>query len=1519
MYTRLTLIALLFLSFAIPKSLFGAVDEEEMKAKLPMMMGQNNVGKDYWFTIPPCYEDESAGADNFVKVLVTSSKATKVTVEVPGKGYYKTLTTLPNGVIEFKLTPTEAQAILHSGRTDGPRAAKVYKQAGVHIFSDDPVVVYVVVRYRATSDGFLAIPTASFGTAYVNMVYKEPALGGNYFMAPFTGITAAYDNTQVTFTMGGGDEGNDEVPLDGGRKLRTGESAKEYLNKGDVWLLSVNGARQDLSGSRIEGTKPFSIVSGVHCANFPLAVYACDYTVEMELPIYTWGKQYYVAPKQGRKFNGIIRIYASEDDTEIFRDSSYIGTLRKGGGGAMGIAYHEMRVWPQYDDFGMSIDPKVATITANKPISIMYYNTGTTEDEKNPPPNTDPYMMVMTPIEQFQTEIFFPSPNATNGKNPFVDNYVTLVFELDNGAMPQDLMFAEMSRTGATPKWVTVAAKYGAGFNEFYVPYKGKKYGTTELKLVSEGVYGIRSDSTKFAAYSHGYGFFDSYGFPTSAALNDLTIPDTNAPVPTYVQTCDGDVLNDKGIVTDMPNEDENRSNMADLYLIDNLNENYDFQWKTQGGEFIPGQVRTLTWTLKVIDKKQAARATIYFVDRAGNDTTITIEYNPPEYEVVSGNNFGVVAETGGPVFMQDTIRNLSTLTPLYVTRVELQNGNQGFTIDSYIPNNWTPGMAIGIGEEVIVNIKFDPIIAKPLKKALYLDSLGIGYGDASFAECGFYYETEQRAMLGAAVIEVSDWTFPDKNINDANPDQHLISITNRGDQDLKVTGIKQDLTESVFTHNFRTLFPNVSVATPLVIKPGKSETFTAFFKPTAEQDYTDIIVFSSNAGNNKDSICILNGKGLNSQVSVVGYDWASFLIDRANYPAGPYDVLAGTPHQGFKLSNLGAPAIVARVVKVTVLNESPNARNYFKVGTENIVDYLNSKIVNLNLPGETSKEDKVTFQPTEIGLHSIQIQLEFNNAVGNTVLNVSYSGTGLVPNLEVSDVTYGKTLINDEAGALTGEYMVIVNNGTIEFGHELTIENVTITNNPNDVSNDINDFQGRTFKYDRTLIPVNTKLAIGDTLRIPVDFVARINGPNTATAEIKANANVNSTTYDNESDWLGEGYAIGINIAGPTEFPCVTEGPFIYEITISNTRDSSVTLDEIQLSITDLNGDGIDDLTIISPTTGLIIPANGSIVVQVRFDPSGKSDPQNIDLIVTHSYGTVLTVTGAKNAMNIGSRALDGKTVSNVTGSTLDRNQNPPRFMVSIGDEFDYEIDFVGNANTADVYEFTVNVNYNRFYLQPKFGVSELNKILLGANMQIKAGSFAINDHATNTQLGSKTITFKVVGINPNAPILSTSANIVKLPFLVVLPSDTEFFKPDDILSGKGTLGIFDMSHSLTGIVGCYTNTADIVEVGVAEICTGNLRLLYIGDLQGTEPGVTPNPVSSGGGTIEYSVPFDQQGEIEIYNTTMQRVATLFNGEMKQGRQSIDIPVSELANGAYYFKITMGQKQEMGRLIIQK
>lgn len=1511
LYTRLALIVLLLVSFSIPKETFGAVDEEEIKEKLPLMMGQNNVGKDYWFSIPPCYEDESAGHDNFVKILITSPVKTKVTVE-GSKGFYVTKQTIPNGVIEIKVNPAVAQAILHSGRSDRVREAQVYKGAGVHVTAEDPIVVYVMVRYYYTSDGFLAIPTSAFGTEYINMVYKEPDLGTQGWMSPFTAITAAYDQTKVNFTMGGGDQFDDGVPLYGGRVLKAGESTSEYMDKGDVWLLSINGKRQDLSGSKITGNKPFCIVSGVHCANFPLRVYACDYTVEMELPTYTWGKQYYVTPIMNRTFNGIIRIFASEDNTEVFRNESYVGTIMKGGGAPMNEGYLEMRVWPKLDDFGQVNPPKIATFTANKPISIMYYNTGTTED--NPRVITDPFMMVFSPIEQFQTEVFFSSPNATSGADPFTENYVIIVFEVHDGFMPPDLKFAEMYQSGAEPEWKPISQVFGGGYQEFTVPYKGKTYGTTRLVLGTEGVYGIKSDSTKFAAYSYGFSNFDSYGFPTSAALNDLTKPDTNAPIPTYVQTCDGDILIDMGIVTDMPDDDETRSNMADLYLISNLNDNYLFDWRSKTGEFIPGQQRTLSWWLTVKDKKQRARAEIYFTDRAGNDTTIVVEYNPPEYEVVDDNKFGIVNETNGPVTMQETIRNLHPTEPLLITRVELQKGDQGFKIDSYEPNTWAPGMEIAPLSEVKVNISFDPLVAKALDQPVYIDSLGVGYAGANGEECAFYYETEQEAFIGAPVIEVTDADFGKVNIINPNAEVKQIFIKNNSaKQPLNVFGIFKDVVLPEFTHDFADKFPNVSEANPLTIAPGEAETFNVFFKPTAEQIYTDNIVFKSDAAT-IDSVALLSGQGISSAVTVNGYEWNEYLIDRPAYPEAPHAVDAASPHQGFYLENLGTEVgVIVRVVDVEVVSETPNAREYFRVDNQNIHDYL-MNLEGRNLQAGDNIDKEVLFNPTQIGDHEIVFAFSFNG-IDVAPIEITYSGTGLVPNLTTSDVQYGEMLVDDEAGALSGQFMTITNNN-LDFPYELTVEGLTLTDAAN-VSADYTDFQGRTYKYDGTLLPAT--IPVGGSLQIPVDFVARLEGDNPVLAEVISNANTTVPEYDPASDWNGIGKSVGLNVIPVDKFPCLNDGPFTYPVRVENTTDDDVNIDNLSLNPTDLDGDGIDDVSILSQVTNLVVAGGGFIDVSVSYDPSTPFNKEYVELVIGHNYGNNITISGDETALYLGSKSLFGNTTSNVTGATADRSQTPPRYLVSIGDEFDYEITFEGNANGADITEFTVNLNYNSYFVQPKFGINELDNIDLGAgNAQIRANTFTIFDNLINPQKGSKSISF-VVESSDDQPILTNAGLIATLPFLAVLPADNELFDPTEVVAGNENFGVFDMSHTLTGIVGCYENTADLIEVGIREICEGTLRLLYIGDLEGQAAGVTPNPINNSGGTIEYSVPFDQQGEIAIYNATMQKVATIYNGMLKQGRQSIDIPVSDLANGSYYFKITMGQKQELGRLIIQK
>ena len=215
-------------------------------SQLPKLLGGNNLGKEFWFTVPPCFEDEG-GEANFVRVFVTSSVKTKVTIEIQGRGYLSVQYTVPNDVIMFTITPIQAQPYSKNGH-DPYVKEQIYDSAGIHVYADKPVIVYAVVRYHYTSDGWMCIPVSSAGKEYIVSGYKvDPMFNAiwGYKLPSTCGVVAPYDSTRVKFKMGG----NESSKTAGG--MKPGDSTEFVLNKGDVWMVSTNSDNGDLSGSKI--------------------------------------------------------------------------------------------------------------------------------------------------------------------------------------------------------------------------------------------------------------------------------------------------------------------------------------------------------------------------------------------------------------------------------------------------------------------------------------------------------------------------------------------------------------------------------------------------------------------------------------------------------------------------------------------------------------------------------------------------------------------------------------------------------------------------------------------------------------------------------------------------------------------------------------------------------------------------------------------------------------------------------------------------------------------------------------------------------------------------------------------------------------------------------------------------------------------------------------------------------------------------------------------------------------------
>ncbi|MBK7986030.1 MAG: T9SS type A sorting domain-containing protein [Ignavibacteria bacterium] len=679
------------------------------------------AGNEFWFSFPPCYE-EVAGAENTTRVFVVSQVRQPVTVEVQGKGWASTKMAPANEVLEFKLPTNVGQPYSKSTLVKAPKE-QIYSGAGIHVTSISPIVVYGISRFQYTSDGFLAIPVSGLGQDYVIASWPQYTAAGSSFELPaLSNIVAAFDDTEVTFTMGG----TSGSKTTGG--LRSGQTKKWMLNAGDVICIANDDDGQDIAGSRVVASKPVGVISGNQCANIPEGVPWCDFTAEMELPTTTWGKEYHVPALIDRLNNPIIRIFAHPDykNVKIYRDGKEWLVLPNNSRiENQAFAVRRLQDGP----------PKSTLITADAPIYVMLYNPGQGDDNVA----SDPFQCVISPVEQYQKEIIFSTPNAKGGTLPFTVNYLNIVYALnEKDSIPQDLEFAVVNN--GKFEWRSVASRFGVNPGQIFSAStsNGLKYGMKRIILPGDGVYSIRAKQP-FAAYSYGYSDYDSYGFPASVALGDLTKMDTMPPIPAYKVLCDGSAQGIDGklpVVNEIPHDANIRSNLAIIYMDIDPDSSYNYEFKVvdekgKPTKIIPGISTKIYWTLKVVNPAKDAQARIVFVDKAGNDTSIIVTYEAFPVSFNSQNiDFGYTY-INTPYARPFKVTNTSD-TSMKISRLECKSNTEGFVLTE---KNGLPIMlpfTLTSKQEKEFNVVFNKGTIGE-----FVDSIGIGN------ECQFFYSIE--------------------------------------------------------------------------------------------------------------------------------------------------------------------------------------------------------------------------------------------------------------------------------------------------------------------------------------------------------------------------------------------------------------------------------------------------------------------------------------------------------------------------------------------------------------------------------------------------------------------------------------------------------------------------------------------------------------------------------------------------------------------------------------------------------
>jgi hypothetical protein len=786
----------------------------------------SNAGTEFYFSFPPCLEPESTGLITDCRVYVTSSVVQLITIEVPGRSWLQTKSVIPNVAVEFIIPPAVAQPFLMRGSGALP-AETVYKEAAVHLKAQSPVVANAVTQYGSQSDGFLVLPVGSLGLEYIVSSWPQfNHTGTGYQLVSETTISAAYDGTVVQFVMGG----NSASLTSGG--LKSGQTATFTMNKGDVLCFASNGEIQDLSGSRIKATKPVAVVSGNQCAQVPSGIAGCDYISEMELPTATWGLEYHVTPILGRKKSPLIRIYAKEKNTTVYRNGQpWLAIPRNSG--KIDDGYVERRV----DDGA----PSCAVISADKPIYVVQYNTVQADDNIT----GYPFQMALTPVEQYQKEIMFSTPGTPGNEFNYKLHYLNLVYKLGpGGSVPDDLEFAVV--VNGRFEWKKLSVRFGSTPGcVLPVPINGESYAVKQCTLPGDGVFRVRSKSP-LAGYLYGQKNLTAYGFPASVALNILEQKDSIPPRVTFTKNCDGSVKD--GIVKDYPDDNAVRVNFGLIYMDNDPDSSYNYTFEyDKSHTLVSGDTRETDWTLNVIDGRKKARARLWFIDKNGNDTTILVEYEPTLNVVPFDTlNFGILKK-GQTVTKTFTIRN-PTDKAAQIKRFELRSDTVGFEMK---PTALPFTMPANSAKEITITFT-------ATANGVFIDRIGVG------DDCQFTFRPVLKAEVVSPQIFVHDLDFGKQLLNGTYSGSLMIVNTGkvdveiRGDDHIKILDATSPFKAVAWTSIY-----------PATLPPGQAITLPIDYAPTVRGKSQARITFSSDA-DGTDSVAILTA---NSDTTLVGVD----------------------------------------------------------------------------------------------------------------------------------------------------------------------------------------------------------------------------------------------------------------------------------------------------------------------------------------------------------------------------------------------------------------------------------------------------------------------------------------------------------------------------------------------------------------------------------------------------------------------------------------------------------------------
>lgn len=1465
----------LLLTIVLSVSLLQAQPEKAKKALTNSMQSSNSLGRLFYIAIPP-NEVVNYGTQS-LDIFCTSSYDTKVILSNEATGLYIIKNIKKNTITTF----SSSEGDIDWGR-DEVRFSQGPMQQGMRLEASEPMSVYVMNSKQFTTDGYLAIPVAMWGTRYIHVSFYDfnevrPWAGG--FV-----VVAAEDNTKITVQLKG--KGKGFAGTDRGNSI--GNILKATLSKGEVYMVRGDGLTRgtfDLSGTEITSSKKVGLISFHERCMIPYSVVTNgrDNLIEMLPPVSAWGLKYYtVEIDRGTDYGDYFRAISSEDNTTVHvrwydkKDNNILG--------------NDIRILKKAGDFEEFNDiqatyphnyPSVrgtSSFEFDKPGFVMQYAYSSNWDGGSS--YWDPFMVNVVPKEQFTTGTVFQTPYNKNSSNEYNNNFFNIIAVGDTADPVRNQKLLSTIYID-DQKVINIAS----GFQLHNIPNTDLFWAAIK---VFNGPHKIFGD-TPFGGYIYGYSTNDSYAWPAATAFRRVGQLDTLAPVVKPKGEC-GEYTVNVTELRDGAEKDDPRQIDTGVESIPTFSSDTSSTYNFVDTVFVEDKVTFLPaehnfdFKVKVKNKYADGLITLTATDAVGNDTVFTIRYEADSIKINPNPvdfKFQRVGTTSKELLVSFTSFSDSLIT---IKSIKLLSGKLFTITDGNQPD---PNGVILLPPRTTKTLKmtYTPLQEYLLVPAkMDVDSLIIE------TKC----LTHIFPVIGRGVIPriyVEDFDAGTIVVNENKCKLYStgtgLLIRNDGTDTLVVLGIDQ--TDPQLLPFAMTPQAQINLKFPFIVAPSK----TVHLEDICVNSpiiglFTKNVKFSTNGAIGKDISewkvnVVKPGPVISSEI------WDPVRVKSVN-------TTNGTLSKGvLEVKNLGTFPVSINAIKLETAND-PNFKilpNRFTNGSITVMPTNDNS-------ADTMILVPVEYNPQTVGNHknAVICIVDPVHNIPDGVVKGGLNGTAFLPALSVSSYTFtpawlvdGKT--DHQTGGVTTEGVVKIKNITQTTSHDLAIYGITPRGDNTDFFEIIKG--GKSWVRANANNPIIIPQDSTETLY--VRFRPTASGLRTITFDISSDAGEQKSDNTAPHDILntdGKVYGTGFlrgatvnNIDFGNVLLCNSPSDIIK---IKNTSATEqLTIDSIQF----ISGDNAAFRLLNGANpNGKVILANGEL--QLTYGMTGKAGNITNTYRIHFSDVSELDFTIKSNGYKVPVTLTTKEFINQMPGVSF---------------EYPVSIDFKPQPLSKNLFTdagidyFEITIRVMKTWMTSK----------ITGNPTVTAGSaLSSNWTLTPSQIIDPTsadyVLMQIVGKANGGQLVDKNGILFNLVAQSLL-SDSAKFIPQISKIVLGTNGIRS---------GCVDTNTVLNKITYA-VCSQPIRVVEGSLFDYALSNIAPNPISTNNFELKFGVGLESFTRIEIVNMQGQVVAVPVSETTKAGNYTTQVNTDRLGSGIYKIRMTSGFYKQDTDLIISK